>query len=306
MSPPSPEKTTHRSIFGAIFGASAFLIWGISPLYWKTLTAVPALEIVAHRVIWSFLLLMPLILFRKRWKEFLTGFNKLALHGHPDSDIPVCLLQLARLYLGHQQWISAAGQSRLLHQPPRQCPAGHPVFEGASQILPRRLAVLLAGAGVLYLTMVYGQFPWIACILALTFGIYGLIRKVIAVGSLVGLTIETLLLTAPALAYLIYRDMNHSAAFFNGPLQIDLLLIGTSVVTALPLLLFAMCARRVRLTTLGFLQYIAPSCMFVMAVFVFLEPFEKEQLISFILIWTALAVYSSDSLVHLGSAGNAH
>jgi chloramphenicol-sensitive protein RarD len=125
-----------------------------------------------------------------------------------------------------------------------------------------------------------------------------LIRKVINVGSLVGLTMETFLLTAPALGYLIYLDMNGSAAFFKVSLQIDLFLTGTSVMTALPLLLFAMSARRVRLTTLGFLQYIAPSCMFVMAVFVYLEPFRTEQLISFVLIWTALAVYSIDSVVH--------
>ncbi len=167
------------------------------------------------------------------------------------------------------------------------------------------LAVLLAGAGVLYLTIAYGRFPWIACILGLTFGLYGLIRKVIAVGSLVGLTIETFLLTAPALGYLTYLDMNGSAAFFKVSLQIDLLLSGTSVVTALPLLLFAMSARRVRLTTLGFLQYIAPSCMLAMAVFVFLEPFKAEQLISFVLIWAALAVYSTDSVVHYHKSGMA-
>ena len=160
------------------------------------------------------------------------------------------------------------------------------------------LAVLFAGAGVLYLTLIYGQFPWIACILAFTFGLYGLIRKVIAVGSLVGLAMETFLLTAPSLGYLIYLNTNGSAAFFNVSLQIDLLLMGTSVVTALPLLLFAMSARRVQLTTLGFLQYIAPSCMFVMAVFIYLEPFRTEQLISFVLIWTALAVYSMDSVAH--------
>ena len=161
------------------------------------------------------------------------------------------------------------------------------------------LAVLLAGSGVLYLTIFYGRFPWIACILALTFGLYGLIRKIITAGSLVGLSVETFLLTAPALAYLGYLAMSGSATFLKVSLQMDLLLVGTSVVTALPLLLFAMSARRVRLTTLGFLQYIAPSCMFVMAVFVFQEPFRREQLISFILIWLALAVYSMDAFVHL-------
>jgi chloramphenicol-sensitive protein RarD len=297
MSPPSIDKTTPRSISGAIFGAAAFLIWGISPLYWKTLTAVPALEIVAHRVVWSFLLLMPLILFRKRWKEFLltlTNWRSMAI-------LAVTSLFVSCNWL---VYIWAINNGFLL-----QASLGYYINPLVNVLLGtlflrerlrsfQGLAVLLAGSGVIYLTIVYGQFPWIACILAFTFGLYGLIRKVINVGSLVGLTMETFLLTAPALGYLIYLDMNGSAAFFKVSLQIDLLLTGTSVMTALPLLLFAMSARRVRLTTLGFLQYIAPSCMFVMAVFVYLEPFRTEQLISFVLIWTALAVYSIDSVVH--------
>ena len=297
MSPPSIDKTTPRSISGAIFGAAAFLIWGISPLYWKTLTAVPALEIVAHRVVWSFLLLTPLILFRRRWKEFLltlTNWRSMAI-------LAVTSLFVSCNWL---VYIWAINNGFLL-----QASLGYYINPLVNVLLGtlflrerlrsfQGLAVLLAGSGVIYLTIVYGQFPWIACILAFTFGLYGLIRKVINVGSLVGLTMETFLLTAPALGYLIYLDMNGSAAFFKVSLQIDLLLTGTSVMTALPLLLFAMSARRVRLTTLGFLQYIAPSCMFVMAVFVYLEPFRTEQLISFVLIWTALAVYSIDSVVH--------
>ena len=297
MSPPSPDKTTSRSISGAIFGAAAFLIWGISPLYWKTLTAVPAIEIVAHRVVWSFLLLMPLILYRKRWKEFLltvTNWRSMAI-------LAVTSLFVSCNWL---VYIWAINNGFLL-----QASLGYYINPLVNVLLGtlflrerlrsfQGLAVLLAGSGVLYLTIGYGQFPWIACILAFTFGLYGLIRKVINVGSLVGLAMETFLLMVPALGYLIYLGMNGSAAFFKLSLQIDLLLTGTSVVTALPLLLFAMSARRVRLTTLGFLQYIAPSCMFVMAVFVYLEPFRTEQLISFVLIWTALAVYSIDSVVH--------
>jgi chloramphenicol-sensitive protein RarD len=304
MSPSSPDETTPRSISGAIFGASAFLIWGVSPIYWKTLTAVPALEIIAHRVIWSFLILMPLILLRSRWKDFLSvlmNWRSLAI-------LVVTSLFVSCNWL---VYIWAINNGFLL-----QASLGYYINPLVNVLLGtlflrerlrffQVLAVLLAGTGVLYLTLVYGQFPWIACMLAFSFGVYGLIRKVIAVGSLVGLTIETFLLTTPALGYLIYLDMDGSAAFHSGPLQIDLLLAGTSVITALPLLLFAMSARRVRLTTLGFLQYIAPSCMFVMAVFIFLEPFRTEQLISFSLIWSALAVYSTDSVVHFRNGGSA-
>ena len=302
MSPTSSDETTHRSISGAIFGASAFLIWGISPLYWKTLTAVPALEIVSHRVVWSFLILMPLILFRGRWKDFLSVLtNRRSMATLIVTSLFVSCNWLVYIWAINNGFLLQASLGYYIN------PLVN-VLLGTLFLRERLrsfqvLAVVLAGAGVLYLTIVYGRFPWIACILGFTFGFYGLIRKVIAVGSLVGLTMETFLLTVPALGYLIYLDMNGSAAFFKVSLQIDLLLCGTSVVTALPLLLFAMSARRVRLTTLGFLQYIAPSCMLVMAVFVFLEPFRTEQLISFVLIWTALAVYSTDSVVHYRRTG---
>ena len=302
MSPSSPDPTNLRSLSGAVFGASAFLIWGVSPLYWKTLTAVPALEIVSHRVVWSFFLLMPLILFRKRWKDFLTALTNWR---------SMAILTMSSLFVSCNWlvYIWAINNNFLL-----QASLGYYINPLVNVLLGtlflkehlrpfQTVAVLLAGAGVLYLTLVYGQFPWVACLLGVTFGLYGLIRKVINVGSLVGLTMETLLLGGPALGYMIYLNMNGSAAFLRETIQIDLLLAGTSVVTALPLLLFAMSARRVRLTTLGFLQYIAPSCMFLMAIFVFMEPFKTEQLISFILIWTALAVYSTDSVVHYRKTG---
>ncbi len=302
MSPPSPDKTTHRSISGAIFGAAAFLIWGISPLYWKKLTAVPALEIVSHRVVWSLLILMPLILFRNRWKDFLSVLTNWR---------SVAILIVTSLFVSCNWlvYIWAVNNGLLL-----QASLGYyinplvnvllgTVFLGERLRAYQIIAVLLAGAGVLYLTIFYGQFPWIACILGFTFGLYGLIRKIITAGSLVGLTMETLLLAAPALGYLIYLTIDGSAAFLSGSLKIDLLLMGTSVLTALPLLLFAMSARRVKLATLGFLQYIAPTCMFGMAVFIFLEPFRTEQLVSFTLIWTALAVYSADSVVHFRKTG---
>jgi chloramphenicol-sensitive protein RarD len=297
MSPRSPNETTLKSISGAICGASAFLIWGISPLYWKLLMAVPALEIAAHRVVWSFLIVIPFILTTRRRKELLLALT------NPRS---MTLLVVTSLLVGCNWlvYIWAINNGHLL-----QASLGYYINPLVNVLLgtlflKERLrvfqvfAVILAGTGVLYLTIVYGQFPWIACILALTFGFYGLIRKTINVGSLVGLAMETFLLTVPALGYLIFVDLHGAGAFGNGPLRIDLLLAGTSVITATPLLLFAMSARRVKLTTLGFLQYIGPSGMFLMAIFIFLEPFRPEQLVSFVLIWAALVLYSIDSVIH--------
>jgi chloramphenicol-sensitive protein RarD len=160
---------------------------------------------------------------------------------------------------------------------------------------PQIVAVLLAAAGVLYLTIYYGEFPWIALTLAVSFGIYGLIRKIAPVGSLVGLTVETLLLSIPALGYLFYLDSHGAGSFLRVSLKLDLLLMGCAIATATPLLFFTLGARRLYLSTVGLLQYIAPSCMFFLAVFLFREPFAKAQVVTFLFIWTALAIYSTDS-----------
>jgi len=259
--------------------------------------AVPALQIAAHRVVWSFLFILPIVAFGKRKRDFFSILTSLRT---------MALLVLTSLLVGCNwlTYIWAINSGYLL-----QASLGYYINPLVNVLLgtvflKERLrgyqcvAVILAGSGVLYITVIYGQFPWIALLLAFTFGFYGLIRKVIQVGSLVGLAMETLLLTLPALGYLVYADLQGVGAFSNLRLGIDLLLIGTAFITAVPLVLFAMSARRVLLTTLGFLQYIGPSGMFLMAVFLFKEPFRSEQLISFILIWTALVVYSIDSVIH--------
>ncbi len=301
MSSPTPNQPTRNSISGVICGASAFLIWGISPLYWKILMTVPALQIAAHRVAWSFVFVIPIVVLGQRKTEF---FSTLA---NPRA---MALLVLTSLLVGCNwlTYIWAINSGYLL-----QASLGYYINPLVNVLLgtlflKERLrayqcvAVVLAGSGVLYLTVIYGQFPWISLLLAFTFGFYGLIRKVIQVGSLAGLAMETLLLTLPALAYLVYADMQGSGAFLNLRVGIDLLLIGSAFITATPLVLFAMSARRVQLTTLGFLQYIGPSGMFLMAVFLFKEPFRSEQLICFLLIWAALVVYSIDSVIHYRKA----
>ena len=155
-------------------------------------------------------------------------------------------------------------------------------------------AVGLAFIGVLYLTFTYGQFPWVSLALAFSFGFYGLIRKVAPVGPLVGLTVETALLTVPALAYLVYLDRMGVGAFLRADVATSFLLMGAALVTGLPLLLFTNGTKRLHLTTIGFLQYIAPSGTFLLAIFVYHEPLRPAQLLTFILIWSALALYSLD------------
>lgn len=259
--------------------------------------SVPAFEIILHRVVWSFIFLMLLIFMGNRWLEF---------RGLMRSWKIVAVMTLTALLVSCNWlvYIWAVNHGFLL-----QASLGYYINPLVNVLLgyvflKERLrpyqwtAVALAGTGVLVLTIFYGRFPWIALTLAGSFGLYGLIRKVSPVGSLMGLAIETLLLTLPSLACLFYLNKTGSASFLSGQGHITLLLMGTALITALPLLLFNLGARRITLASLGFMQYIAPSCMFVMALFIFNEPFAKVQFISFLMIWTALGIYSMDSLVY--------
>jgi chloramphenicol-sensitive protein RarD len=296
------EKSKSDKAWGVVSAASAFLIWGISPIYWKALQTVPALEVISHRTVWSFFFLVPLIIILRRWQELIKAIK--------DYRTFLTLLFTALIVGGNWfLYIWAINNNYLLQaslgyyiNPLVNVVLGMVFFK--ERLRPQQiLAVSLATAGVLYLTIYYGGFPWIALTLALSFGLYGLIRKMAPVGSLVGLAVETLLLSIPALVYLFYLDSRGSGSIFRVSLKLDLLLIGCSVITATPLLFFTLGARRLYLSTLGLLQYIAPSCMFILAVFLFHEPFSSAQVVTFILIWAALAIYSKDSLRYYHDSG---
>lgn len=291
------SKLKSESIFGAFYAGSAFLIWGLGPLYWKALSAVPALEIIVHRVVWAFIILLISIVSGRFWNEFVSALK--------DLRILLTLLLTAVILAGNWLlYVWAINNNYML-----QGSLGYyinPLVNVVFGVLFLRerlrpaqiVAVLLAGLGVVYLTFSYGEFPWIALALALSFGLYGLIRKVSPVGVLVGLGIEVMLLTAPAAAYLIYLGAEGSASFLRGSTSIDLLLLGTSVLTVVPLTLFTAGAKRIKLSTVGLLQYIAPTGMFLLAVFYYQEPFSMAQVRTFIMIWTALVIYSTDSVIY--------
>ena len=280
---------------GAFCGASAFLIWGLSPVYWKSLHSVPAMEILFHRTIWSFFFLAAVLLMTKRWGRFLTALKT--------PKIRWCLA--ASTFIVALNWylfIWAINSGRVL-----QTSLGYYINPLINVLLGtivlkerlRRLqvaAVCLAAAAVIYLTVDFGRFPWLAVILGFSFSVYALIRKMAPVEALEGLGVETLLLSGPALIFIARAEAAGTGHFVSGPLSIRLLLAGTALVTAVPLLMFNIGARRLHLSTLGFLQYIAPSCTFILGAFVYHEPLSYQQIITFVLIWMALAIYSYDSL----------
>jgi chloramphenicol-sensitive protein RarD len=297
MSSSHPQEINPTdSPLGVVLATVAFLIWGLSPIYWKSLASVPAFEILMHRMIWSFIFLAPLVLILGHLKELVKALT---------AGRTLLILASTTLIVGFNWflYIWAINSGHIL-----QTSLGYYITPLVNVLLGvvflkerlRRLqlvAVGLAAVGVSYLTLSYGFFPWVSLALAFSFGFYGLIRKVAPVGALVGLTVETLLLSLPASGYLVYLNHTGRGAFLNAGFTITLLLMGAALMTGLPLLLFTMGTKLLRLSTVGFLQYIAPSCTFLLAVFVYREPLLPAQLFTFVLIWIALTIYSYDSVM---------
>ena len=290
----NPSKSRQESLSGVVYASSAFLIWGLSPIYWKVMRDIPAFEIIMHRVIWSFFFLIIVLVFQKHWNEFMAAVKK------PRTFmilIPTTILLGFNWFI----YIWAINNEHIL-----QASLGYFINPLINVLLGmlflrerlRRLQTMslaLATIAVLYLTFYHGEFPWIALSLAFAFGFYGLIRKVAPVSSLVGLFIEMLFLSGPALAYILFLNSKGIGALFHISLKIDLFLMGAAFLTAIPLLLFTLGTRRLNLSTVGFLQYIAPSCMFLLGVFLYNEPISNSRIFAFVLIWTALFIYSADA-----------
>jgi chloramphenicol-sensitive protein RarD len=302
MADQKPSKSKSETLSGVIYAGSAFVIWGLGPIYWKALSGVPPPEIIVHRVIWSFLLLLALIVLGRFWNAFIRALK----------DIRVLLALFTTAVILSANWLLyvwAVNNNHML-----QGSLGYyinPLVNVVFGVLFLRerlrraqvFAVLLAAVAVVYLTVSYGEFPWIALALASSFGLYGLIRKIAPVGALVGLGIETMLMLTPATVYFVFIETTGRAAFLKGGIGPDLLLLGTAVLTAVPLTLFTAGAKRINLSTVGLLQYIAPTGMFLLAVFYYHEPFSMAQVWTFILIWIALTIYSTDSVIYFRKTG---
>lgn len=283
---------------GIVFAALAYSCWGLFPLYFRTLADVSSLEIVMHRTVWSLVFLLAVLLVLRRWAwlpvllkkpSVLAVFSLSALllsanwliyvwavqNGHVlDASLGYFILPLVNVAMGYV----------LLHERPRPW---------------QWIAVALASAGVFWLTFQAGHVPWIALLLALSFGFYGLLRKVSSLGALEGLALETMILAPIAVAVLAWWGGHGQGELIKGDLRMLGLLLLAGPLTAIPLLLFAAGARRVSLSTMGILQYISPSLQFALGVWVFDEAFEPTRLIGFALIWGALLIYSLEGLARM-------
>ncbi|MEQ1440366.1 EamA family transporter RarD [Fontimonas sp. SYSU GA230001] len=278
---------------GLAAAAAAYLIWGLFPIYWKLLQVVPAPQIMAHRIVWC-------AGFVGLWLAARDGFCWLRAL----SPRLVALLATSALLIALNWWlyIWAVNAGHIV-----ETSLGYfinPLVSVLMGVLILRerlnraqwLAVGIAAAGVLWLTWQAGRLPWIALALALSFGSYGLIRKIAVVPSVRGLAVESGLLFLPALAFLLGSEIHGSGSFGHVSLRTDALLIAGGLVTALPLVLFAVGARRIPLSMIGLLQYLAPSLQLACGVFLFGEPFTSNQAVGFGCIWLALGVYALDGL----------
>ncbi len=280
---------------GIIYGITAYSIWGFLPLYWKALHDVPAIEILANRIVWSFVFVVLLLTAKRNW-----GWLKAALRQrrilitYTATGLLLATNWFIYIWAVNAGFVIETSLGYFINPLVNVMLGG--IFLHERLRKAQMAALSLAVAGVLYLTLGYGAFPWIALSLAFSFAFYGLLRKTAALGATEGLALETAVIFLPAAFGMLYLGRSGSGSFAQGDPQTTLLLIGVGVVTAVPLLFFAAAARRITLTNLGLLQYIAPTIQFLLGIYVFGEAFGKEQLVGFGLIWLALIVYSFESI----------
>jgi chloramphenicol-sensitive protein RarD len=280
---------------GIWYAVGAYVFWGLFPVYWKMLAGVPALQLLGHRIVWSFLLLTGVLLLFRQGREFRRALTGRVLLIYSIAAVLIGINWLTYVWSIGAGFIVETSLGYFIN-PLLSVLLG--VIFLRERLRPLQwIPIGLAAAGVLYLTFAYGALPWIALTLAFTFGLYGLVKKTAPLGSFHGLTLETGILFLPALGFLLYSEFSGSAAFLHSAPLTDLMLFGAGAVTVIPLLLFASAARRIPLTTMGVLQYMNPTMQFLLGVLVYREPFNQHRLVGFSIVWAALILYGVEGLV---------
>ena len=281
---------------GVLLAFGAYFFWGLVPLYWKLLKHVPAIQLIGHRIFWSFVLLMVALLISKRLPEVQKmAYDRKVLRTH--------LIAAALLAGNWFIFVWSVNSGYVI-----EASLGYfitplfVVFLGVIFLKERlRLcqwaAVGLAITGVISLTIAYSRPPWIALGLAFTFGVYGLIKKTSFLNSVYGMAVETGMLFLPALLFLVYQDWEGRGAFLRVSLQSDLLMISAGFVTTIPLLMYASAARRIPLSTVGIMHYITPTCQFLLGVLVYQEAFTADKAIGYCFVWIALVIFSLEGFL---------
>jgi chloramphenicol-sensitive protein RarD len=280
---------------GVLAGIGAYTLWGLFPIFWRLLEQVPATEILAHRIVWSLAFVALLLILQRDW-QWIKGTI------HDRRTMVVYTLAAILLSINWFTYIWAVNAGYVV-----EASLGYFINPLVNFMLGviffkeklrggQVAAVILAVLGVVYLTVSYGSLPWIALVLAFSFGTYGLIKKTASLESMHGFSLETAVLFLPALGFLLYRGASGVGAFMHLGTATTLLLILAGPVTSIPLLMFGYAARSIPLSMLGFIQYITPTMQFMLGVFVYNEPFPLARLVGFSMIWLALLLYSIESV----------
>ena len=280
---------------GTWYALGAYIFWGLFPIYWTLLAGIPALQLLGHRIFWSFLLLFGIILIARQGKELRAALNRRVFLIYTAAAILIAINWLTYVWAVGAGFIVETSLGYFI-SPLLSVLLG--VIFLRERLRPLQwLPIGLAAAGVLYLTFAYGALPWVALTLAISFGFYGLVKKTAPLGALQGLTLETGILFLPALGFLLYSEFSGSGAFLHSPTHIDVMLVGAGLVTVIPLLLFASAAQRISLTMIGVLQYINPTMQFLLGVLIFKEPFDHHRLIGFGVVWVALILFGVEGFL---------
>lgn len=281
---------------GISYAAGAYALWGMLPIYWKLLDRVPATQLLGHRIIWSFLWLLLVLILMRQWKAFWNASTRWSV-------LPLYALAAILIGVNWFTYVWAVNAGFIV-----ETSLGYFINPLLSVLigvifLKERLRPLqwvpvgIATIGILYLALTHGSRPWIALTLASTWAIYGLVKKTAPLDSLYGVALETGILFLPILIYLIHEDMAGQGAFRHAGLRYDMLMVGAGLITTIPLLMFASAARRIPLSVAGILQYICPTIQFFLGVLVYGEPFTMVKLAGFGIVWTALILFGLESFL---------
>ena len=281
---------------GIWYAVVAYFIWGLFPIYWKWLETVPALQLIGHRIGWSFVLLFIVLLVTRQWGAFrAVAFEGRTLRIYALAALLVSINWLIYVWAVNSGYVIESSLGYFIN-PLVSVLLG--VIFLRERLHPWQwLPLGLAAVGVTIAAFAYGFFPWISVALALSFGLYGLVKKPAPLGAFHGLVLETGIAFTPALLYLVYVDHIGQGAFLHMDLVSNLLMIGAGVVTTVPLLLFSSATQRIPLSTIGILQYITPTLQFLLGLFVYKEVFSTGQLIGFAFVWVALVIFSVGGFV---------
>jgi chloramphenicol-sensitive protein RarD len=295
MNKKTADTQERNSLVGVFYGAIAFIAWGFLPIYWKFLKEIPADEILAHRIFWSFIFIGGIVLFKN-------GIGVLRETIKDRENVRYVLLCAFFITINWGLYIWAVNSGNILQSSMGYYINPLMVVILGMTVLKEKLnwiqyvSIAFAAIGVIIMTVQFGKIPWVALLLALTFALYGLFKKLVKVESLVSLALETTILMPLALGYILFKLFSGQSALYSVSLTTIVILIFSGVATATPLLWFGMGSNRVKLSTMGFLQYISPTISLVIGIFLYGEKFTGTHLLSFGFIWIGLIIYSFSNI----------